>query len=53
LLQISAGSRRWLSAVSALEPSELYRFSMDNKSFNEAKSLAAAVLAAALGKKLI
>jgi DNA repair protein RecO (recombination protein O) len=52
LLQLNSGCRRWLSAVSALAPEQLHRYSMDNKSSNEAKSLAAAVLTGALGKRL-
>jgi len=49
---INPGCRRWLSAIGSLEPSLLYRYSMDNKSFLEAKSLATAVLTGALGKRL-
>ena len=52
LLQLNPGCRRWLSAVELLEPAHLHRYSMDNKSFHEAKSLASIVLAGALGKKL-
>jgi DNA repair protein RecO (recombination protein O) len=52
LSPINPGCRRWLTAVNSLEPSLLYRYSMDNRSFREAKSLAAAVLTAALGKRL-
>ena len=52
LSPLNPGSRRWLAAVGPLEPALVHRFSMDNKSFNEAKSLAAAVLTAALGKRL-
>jgi DNA repair protein RecO (recombination protein O) len=52
LLQINPGCRRWLAAVGQLEPALLNRYSMDNKSFHEAKALAAAVLTAALGKRL-
>jgi DNA repair protein RecO (recombination protein O) len=52
LLQLNPGCRRWLTAVGPLEPSLLHRYSMDNRSFREAKSLAAAVLAGALGKRL-
>jgi DNA repair protein RecO (recombination protein O) len=52
LLLLNPGSRRWLTAVEPLEPALLYRYSMDNRSFHEAKSLACAVLTAALGKKL-
>jgi DNA repair protein RecO (recombination protein O) len=52
LLQLNSGCRHWLSAVSALEPAHLHRYSMDNKSFDEAKSLATAVLSGAIGKRL-
>jgi DNA repair protein RecO (recombination protein O) len=49
---LNLGCRRWLSATGTLEPAHLYRYSMDNKSFHEAKSLVTAVLSAALGKRL-
>jgi DNA repair protein RecO (recombination protein O) len=52
LQQLSPGSRRWLAAVGMLEPSSLHRYSMDKKSFNEAKSFVTAVLTATLGKRL-
>lgn len=52
LLQINPGCRRWLSAVSTLESAQVHRYSMDNKSFNEAKALTAAILTGAIGKKL-
>jgi DNA repair protein RecO (recombination protein O) len=52
LLHLSPGSYRWLSVVNSLEPSDLYRYSMDKKSFNEAKTLATAVMTNALGKRL-
>ena len=52
LLKLNPGCRRWLTAVEPLEPALLYRYSMDNRSFNEAKSLTTAVLTAALGKRL-
>jgi len=52
LLQLNPGCRKWLSAVSGLEPSQLHRYSMDKKSFNQAKSLVTAILAGALGKRL-
>jgi len=48
----SAGCRRWLSAVGPLDPSLLNRYSMDNRSFGEAKALTTAVMTAALGKRL-
>ena len=52
LLKLNPGCRRWLTATGKLEPSLLYRYSMDNKSFNEVKSLVTAVIAGALGKRL-
>jgi len=52
LLQLNPGCRRWLSAVSSLEAAQVHRYSMDNKSFNEAKSLVTAILTGAIGKKL-
>ena len=51
-IHLNLGCRRWFAAVEQLEPSELHRYSPDNKSFNEAKALAAAVMAGALGKHL-
>jgi len=52
LLQLNPGCRRWLSTVSALEAAQVHRYSMDNKSFNEAKALTASVLTGAIGKRL-
>jgi len=52
LIQMNLGCRKWLSAVEPLEAAQIHRYSMDNKSFNEAKSLVTAVLSAALGKRL-
>jgi DNA repair protein RecO (recombination protein O) len=51
-IHINLGCRRWLSAVESIEPSELHRYSPDNRSFYEAKTLATAVMAGALGKRL-
>jgi len=51
-IHLNLGCQRWLAAGQQLEPSELHRYSLDNKSFNEAKALAAAVMAGALGKHL-
>jgi len=51
-LVLNPGSRKWLSLVGGLEPSQLHRFSMDNKSFDETKALATAVLTGTLGKRL-
>jgi len=52
LLQLNPGSRRWLTAVSALQTAQVPRYSMDKKSYEEAKSLTTAVLTSAIGKKL-
>ncbi|MDR2942663.1 MAG: DNA repair protein RecO [Treponema sp.] len=52
-IHINLGCRRWFAAVEQLEPSELHRYSLDNKSFNEAKALTAEVIAGALGKRLV
>ena len=52
LLQLNPGCRRWLTTTAPLETSQLYRYSMDNKSFHEAKSFTTAVLTGALGKRL-
>jgi DNA repair protein RecO (recombination protein O) len=51
-LKLNPGCRRWLSTTGQLDASLLSRYSMDNKSFHEAKSLTTAVLTAALGKRL-
>ena len=51
-IQINPGCRKWLSATGTLEPAYLHRYSMDNKSFCEAKALVTAVLTAAFGKRL-
>jgi len=52
LLQLNLGCRRWLSAVSALEAAQIHRYSMDKKSYEEAKSLTTSVLTSAIGKHL-
>ena len=52
LIRLDLGCRRWLSAVGQLESSQLSRYSMDNKSSREVKSLVTAVLTEALGKRL-
>jgi len=51
-LPINPGCRRWLAATEQLDPALLNRYSMDNKSFGEAKALTTAVMTAALGKRL-
>lgn len=52
LIKLNSGSRRWLALTGRIEPSLLHRYSMDNKSFREAKTLAAAVMSSAIGKQL-
>ena len=52
LLQINPGCRRWLSATGAIEPHFLYRYSMDNRSYGEAKALTTAIMTGILGKRL-
>jgi len=52
LLQLNPGCRRWLSSAGQLDASLLNRYSMDIKSFHEAKSLTIAVMTGALGKRL-
>jgi DNA repair protein RecO (recombination protein O) len=52
LLVLNPGCLRWLAAVSPLEPSQLRRYSMDGKSFYEAKALTTVILSAALGRRL-
>ena len=51
-IKLNLGCRKWLSVTGELEPSLLHRYSMDHKSFGEAKALVCAVLAEALGKRL-
>lgn len=51
-LKLNPGCRRWLSVVGEIDPSQVHRYSMDSKSFSEAKALASSVLTGALGKKL-
>ncbi|MDR2542533.1 MAG: recombination protein O N-terminal domain-containing protein [Treponema sp.] len=51
-LKLNPGCRKWLSVAGEQEPSCLYRYSMDNKSFYEAKTLTTAILTGVIGKKL-
>jgi DNA repair protein RecO (recombination protein O) len=52
LLQLNPGCRRWLTTVSTLEAAQIHRYSMDKKSYEEAKSLTTSVLTSAIGKRL-
>jgi DNA repair protein RecO (recombination protein O) len=51
-IEAGPGCRHWLETTGQLAPSQLNRYTLDGKSFNEAKSLATAILAEALGKRL-
>jgi DNA repair protein RecO (recombination protein O) len=53
LLKLNPGCRRWFSAAGEMESAYLHRYSMDSKSFNEAKALVTAVLSGTLGKRLV
>jgi len=52
---VSAGSacRRWLDTVRPLAPVEISRYPIDENSFREARALTTAILAEALGKRLV
>ena len=52
-LTLDPGCRKWLSAVSEIEPARINRFSMEKKSFNEVKSLVTAVLSETLNNSRI
>ncbi|MCL2067317.1 MAG: DNA repair protein RecO [Treponema sp.] len=52
LLPLNPGCRRWFEAVRTLEPSQVSSYTMDKKSFSEAKALTCAILAEILGKRL-
>jgi DNA repair protein RecO (recombination protein O) len=51
-IEAGPGCRHWLETVRRLSPAQLTRYTLDVKSFREAKSLATAILAEALGKRL-
>jgi hypothetical protein len=52
-IEAGPGCRHWLETVRQLAPSQLTRYTLDVKSFREAKSLVTAILAEALGKRLV
>ena len=51
-IKLNPGARKWLSIIGKLAPSNLFRYSMDNRSFGEAKILATTVLSSMIGKRL-
>ena len=52
LIKLNPGCRKWLSVTGDLASSLIPRYSMDHKSFSEAKALVCAVLSGVLGKRL-
>ena len=52
LLETNPGCRRWLETARQLSSDQLVRYTLDKKSFREAKALATGILADALGKHL-
>ena len=51
LFPAGPGCRRWLAAISQLAPSLLGRYTLDAKSFREARAMTAAIMTEALGKR--
>ena len=51
-VEAGPGCCHWLETASRLNPGQLSRHTLDKKSFREAKSLATAILAEAIGKRL-
>jgi hypothetical protein len=47
----SPGCRRWLAAIARLSPSLLARYTLDAKSFREAKAMTMAIMTEALGRR--
>ena len=52
LSRVGPGARLWLNRIESLPPAALARVSLDTPSLEQARTLAKAILAAALGKKL-
>jgi DNA repair protein RecO (recombination protein O) len=51
-LQAGPGCCHWLETTRRLNPDQLSRYTLDKKSFREAKALATAILAEAIGRRL-
>jgi len=51
-LEACPGCRRWLQTVLPLAPAQLARYTLDGRSFQEAKALATTILAEAFGRRL-
>jgi DNA repair protein RecO (recombination protein O) len=52
LVEAGPGCCHWLETTRPLNPEQLSRYTLDKKSFREAKSLATAILAEAIGRRL-
>ncbi|MDR2575625.1 MAG: DNA repair protein RecO [Treponema sp.] len=52
LVEAGPGCCHWLETTRSLNPDQIVRHTLDKKSFREAKSLATAILAEAIGKRL-
>jgi len=52
LVETGPGCRHWLETTRPLNPDQIVRHTLDKKSFREAMSLATAILAEAIGKRL-
>ena len=52
LVEAGPGCRLWLETVRPLSPGKLARYTLDAKSFREAKAVTTAILAGMLGKRL-
>ncbi|MCL2193850.1 MAG: DNA repair protein RecO, partial [Treponema sp.] len=52
LVEVGPGCRLWLETVRPLSPDQLNRYTLDTKSFREAKILTTTIIAGMLGKRL-
>jgi len=52
LVEAGPGCRHWLETVRPLSPAQISRYTLDGKSFREAKALTTAILAETLGRRL-
>jgi DNA repair protein RecO (recombination protein O) len=50
-VEAGPGCRRWLETIRPLSPDKIARFTLDTKSFTEAKTLVTAILSEALGRR--
>ncbi|MDR1301384.1 MAG: DNA repair protein RecO C-terminal domain-containing protein [Treponema sp.] len=52
-LALGPGARRWLGAVENQDPGAAIRYTMDARSLGQARALVTAIIAGALGKRLV